>query len=145
MAAGRRWLERATATTTEDRNMQLIGLECVGASEETLRRLAKTILSSQREDGGWAQTRFLSSDAYATGQTLVALVNTGMLKPSDAAYRRAANYLLATQHADGSWLVRSRSPKFQPYFESGFPYGHDQWISAMATGWATAALAFGLP
>jgi len=37
--------------------------------------------------------------------------------------------------------VRSRSPKFQPYFEGGFPYGHDQWISSMATGWATAALA----
>ena len=145
MAAGRRWLERATATTSEDRNMQLIGLECVGASEETLRRLATSILSLQREDGGWAQTRFLSSDAYATGQTLVTLVKTGMLKPGDAAYRRAANYLLSTQHADGSWHVRSRSPKFQPYFESGFPYGHDQWISAMATGWATAALAFGLP
>jgi hypothetical protein len=37
--------------------------------------------------------------------------------------------------------VRSRSPKFQPYFEGGFPYGQDQWISSMATGWATAALA----
>lgn len=145
MAAGRRWLERATASTTEDRNMQLIGLECAGASGETLRRLAKTILSSQREDGGWAQNQFLSSDAYATGQTLVTLVKAGMLKPSDAAYRRAANYLLSTQHGDGSWHVRSRSPKFQPYFESGFPHGHDQWISAMATGWAATALAFGLP
>jgi hypothetical protein len=39
-----------------------------------------------------------------------------------------------------SWYVRSRAPKFQPYFESGFPYGHDQWISQMATGWAAAAL-----
>jgi hypothetical protein len=36
--------------------------------------------------------------------------------------------------------VRSRAPKFQPFFESGFPYGHDQWISQMATGWAAAAL-----
>jgi hypothetical protein len=30
--------------------------------------------------------------------------------------------------------------KFQPYFESGFPHGHDQWISAAATAWATMAL-----
>ena len=145
VAKAARWLEHAPATTTEDWNMKLVGLQCVGAGETTLRRLAKTILSAQRPDGGWSQTQFLSSDAYATGQTLVALLKTGMLKPGDAAYRRAANYLLSTQHADGSWQVRSRSPKFQPFFESGFPYGHDQWISAMATGWATTAVAMGLP
>jgi hypothetical protein len=28
----------------------------------------------------------------------------------------------------------------QPYFESAFPYGHDQWISAAATNWAAMAL-----
>ncbi len=108
-------------------------------------RLAKAILSAQRPDGGWAQTAFLSSDAYATGQTMVALVKTGLLKPGDPAYQRALKFLISTQHADGSWYVRSRSPKFQPFFESGFPYGHDQWISAMATGWAAGAVAMGLP
>jgi ankyrin repeat protein len=145
MAAAGRWLERAPALTTEDRNMQLLGLQCAGASETTLRRLAKGVLSAQRPDGGWPQTPFLSSDAYATGQTLVTLVKTGMLQPGDAAYQRAIKYLLSTQHADGSWHVRSRAPKFQPFFESGFPYGSDQWISAMATGWAATAVAMGLP
>ena len=29
---------------------------------------------------------------------------------------------------------------FRPYFESGFPHGHDQWISAAATNWAAMAL-----
>jgi hypothetical protein len=29
---------------------------------------------------------------------------------------------------------------FQPYFDAGFPYGHDQWISAAGTSWATMAL-----
>jgi len=143
LAAG--WLERASPVTIGDRNMQLLGLHCMGADERTLRRLARTILAAQGPDGGWAQTEFLSSDAYATGQTLVSLVKTGLLRPGDAAYKRAAKYLLSTQHADGSWYVRSRSPKFQPFFESGFPYGHDQWISAMATGWATTAVAMGLP
>jgi hypothetical protein len=61
--------------------------------------------------------------------------------PDAAVVARAIGYLLSTQRADGSWYVRSRSPKFQPYFDGGFPYEHDQWISAMATGWATAALA----
>jgi hypothetical protein len=36
--------------------------------------------------------------------------------------------------------VKSRSFPFQPYFESGFPYGPDQWISAAGTSWATMAL-----
>jgi hypothetical protein len=31
--------------------------------------------------------------------------------------------------------------KIQPYFEGGFPYGHDQWISQAATAWATMGLA----
>jgi len=115
------------------------------AGDSTLRKLAKTILAAQRADGGWAQNAFLSSDAYATGQTLASLAKTGMLKPGDPVYQRALKYLLSTQSADGSWYVRSRSPKFQPFFESGFPYGHDQWISAMATGWAATAVAMALP
>jgi len=51
------------------------------------------------------------------------------------------NYLVATQAADGSWHVKSRAVKLQPYFQSGFPYEHDQWISNTATAWAAAALA----
>ena len=35
---------------------------------------------------------------------------------------------------------RKRAVPFQPYFETGFPYGKDQFISAAATGWATMAL-----
>jgi hypothetical protein len=34
--------------------------------------------------------------------------------------------------------------KFQPYFESGLPFGHDQWISAADTAWAVQAIAFGV-
>jgi hypothetical protein len=48
---------------------------------------------------------------------------------------------LKTQRADGSWYVQSRAIAFQPYFETGFPYGKDQFISAAATNWATMALA----
>jgi len=36
--------------------------------------------------------------------------------------------------------VKTRSIWIQPYFESGFPYGTDQWISAAGTSWATIAL-----
>jgi hypothetical protein len=36
--------------------------------------------------------------------------------------------------------VRSRTWPFQPYFDSSFPHGKDQWISAAGTAWATLAL-----
>jgi len=139
-----RWLQSTKATTGDDRNMQLIGLKAAGVDSRVLQRLAKAILTMQHADGGWSQRAELSSDAYATGQTLFALASTGVMQSRDPVYQRGVRFLLATQHADGSWYVRSRSPKFQPFFESGFPYGHDQWISSMATGWAAAALTIGM-
>jgi len=36
----------------------------------------------------------------------------------------------------------SRALKFQPYFQSGFPYDHDQWISQAGTALAVIALTF---
>jgi len=55
-------------------------------------------------------------------------------------YRRGVAFLMRTREADGSWHVRSRAFGFQPYFESGFPHGHDPWISIAATAWAVIAL-----
>jgi hypothetical protein len=72
---------------------------------------------------------------------LSTLYREGFLKKSDAAYARGVGYLLKTQFPDGSWYVRSRSPKLQPYFQSAFPYDHDQWISTSATAMAVMALA----
>jgi hypothetical protein len=60
-------------------------------------------------------------DAYATGQTLYSLSVGNAASPREPAFQKGVNYLLSTQYADGSWYVRSRAPKFQPYFESGFP------------------------
>ena len=96
--------------------------------------------AAQRGDGGWAQTQYLDSDAYATGQSLYALQVAG-ISPQNPVYKRGTAYLLSTQLEGGSWHVTSRSPKFQPYFESGFPHKDDQWISAAATAWAVVALA----
>jgi hypothetical protein len=50
-----------------------------------------------------------------------------------------------TQREDSSWYVKSRSRPFQTYFESGFPHGSDQFISAAASGWAVAGLAQSYP
>ena len=95
----------------------------------------------QRADGGWAQLPMLASDAYTTGQALVALGQAGAMAASDLAYKRGIEFLLNTQREDGSWYVKSRAIPLQPYFESGFPYGPYKWISAAATNWAAMALA----
>jgi len=57
-----------------------------------------------------------------------------------AAFRNGMAYLLRTQAEDGTWHVRTRSIPIQPYFDAGFPYAHDQWISAAGTSWAAMAL-----
>ena len=137
----KQWLLRANPVTTEDFDMRLTGVTAAGASASDLRKLAEPILARQRPDGGFAQRDGLASDAYATGMTLWTLVNAGVLRPTDEVFRKGAKFLLATQASDGSWHVSSRATKFQIYFESGFPYGHDQWISTMGTGWAASALA----
>jgi squalene cyclase len=104
-------------------------------------RAARALLAEQRSDGGWSQLPTLGSDAYATGQAMVALAESGVVTPADARYRRGVRFLLDTQLADGSWFVRSRAIPIQPHFESGFPHGKHQFISAAGTGWATMALA----
>jgi hypothetical protein len=136
-----RWLQSNKPLTTEDRSFRLMGLAWGGGNADAIRRAATELAAIQRADGAWSQREEMTGDAYATGLAMYALRESGALAASDAPIQKGAKYLLSTQRSDGSWYVRSRSPKFQPYFEGGFPYGPDQWISAMATGWATAALA----
>ncbi len=134
------WLKQARPKTNEDRAFQLLGLAWAGANEDAMKDAARDLLAEQRPDGGWRQHDSLTSDAYATGQALTALHEVGALAVTDATYKRGVAFLLSTQLEDGSWYVQSRSIPFQPYFESGFPHGHDQWISAAATNWAAMAL-----
>ena len=135
-----RWMEKAEPASTEDHVFQVLGLTWGGGSRETIRKTASQLLALQRSDGGWGQIPQLASDAYATGQALVALRESAIIAPDDAQYQRGVRYLVHSQMEDGSWLVRTRSPSFQPYFDSDFPHGYDQFISAAATNWAVMAL-----
>ena len=137
----REWLTTAPATATEERAFRLLGLRWSGASQTAIDRAVRELLATQREDGGWAQLHTMTSDAYATGEALVALREGGAIAADNRAYRRGLEFLLRTQFEDGTWFVEGRSVPIQAYFESGFPYGVNQWISAAATGWATMALA----
>jgi hypothetical protein len=138
------WLKSLKIVRTEDAFMRLSGLQWSGATAGDLRSAAKEVLALQRPDGGWGNNPYMPSDAYITGGALVALAESKAIEVSDGAYQRGIQYLLSTQFPDGSWHVRSRAIKFQPYFESGFPFGHDQWISAAATSWDAQAIALSL-
>ena len=144
IARGLAWLKQTKPVRAEDSSMRLSGLTWGGASEGDLKSAANGLLSLQRPDGGWGNNPYMDSDAYATGGALVALAESGVVNVNGSAYQRGVKYLLSTQFPDGSWHVRSRAIKFQPYFESGFPFGHDQWISTAATAWASQAIALSI-
>jgi len=137
----RAWLIDAHPKSTEERAFRLLGLSWAKAPKAIIDRAAADLQAIQRDDGGWAQEETMATDAYATGEALVALRESGACGPADRAFRKGIEFLLRTQIDDGSWIVESRAVAIQAYFESGFPYGVNQWISAAATGWATTALA----
>jgi hypothetical protein len=164
------WLRQTQPRETEERVFRLWGLQFAGAAPKDREAAVADLLRTQRPDGGWSQldgpaeppknphdpgrgaagrdanaTTAHASDAYATGSALVALHLAGGVATALPVYQRGLAFLIRTQRDDGSWFVKSRSHPFQPYFESGFPYGPDQFISAAASGWAVAALALACP
>lgn len=145
VSKARRWLEVTTPKDTEDRVFRLLALKAASSPEESLRKAADDLLATRRDDGGWSQLDGGKSDAYATGTALVALHTAGRLATDGPAYRGGLRFLIADQRGDGSWFVASRSKPFQPYFESGFPHGKDQFISMAATSWAVTALSLACP
>ena len=120
--------------------MQLLGLHWAKAQPKLRDTRVRELLALQRPDGGWAQTPYLRSDAYATGQVLYTLRQLGV-PATNAGLQRGTAYLQRTQAADGTWHVVNRAMKLQPYFQGGFPYDHDQWISHAGSAWAVMGLA----
>ncbi len=139
------WLAKRQPAASEESAMRLLGLVWGRAPRAAIGEAANRLASVQRPDGGWAQLPALESDAYATGQALVALRESGRFQPASPAFIKGVKYLLGTQQPDGSWHVRGRSLPVQPLFESGFPHGRDQWISAAGTSWAAMALSLAAP
>ena len=135
------WLSKAKAKSTEDATFRLLGLSWASAPSGDARQ---ALLALQRADGGWSQTPQMSSDAYSTGQAIYALSQAASMKLTDPRIEQAITWLLTTQKPDGSWMVesRQRSPATvsPPFFESEFPHGKNQYISAAATAWGAMGL-----
>ena len=142
----RKWLEMAHTDQQQEIAFQLLGMHWCGSNADYKIKVAAKLRSMQNEDGGWSQLPTMKSDAYATGQTLYALYESGMEKPESVVYQKGLDYLLKTQDDKGAWFVATRSFPIQPFINSEFPpYDDNQFISATATNWAVMALLNALP
>jgi ankyrin repeat protein len=138
------WLLAAETKSAEERGMRLMGLVWTSAPKPRVEAAIRDVRAEQEAGGGWSQFGRTAPDAYATGLSLFALCVAGV-PPTDAAYQKGVAFLLGTQYQDGTWLVKTHSFPVQRYFESGFPFGRNQWISSAGTSWASLAIAQTLP
>jgi len=144
ISRARRWLWVTDAHSAEDRSMKLMGLVWTKAARVQIDAASHQIVSRQLSGGGWAQRDGMTPDAYATGLSLYALHIAGV-PPTDTSYQNGVRFLQQTQYQDGSWLVKTRSYPTQPYYETGYPFGNNQFISAGAASWSALAIAYTLP
>ena len=131
------WLAKHAPQSTQERMMQILGLKWAGAQaglRETRTKEVDRPATPRRRLGA----NSVSGERCLCYRPVLYTLHheTGFASADDPAFRRGVEFLLRTQKEDGSWYVKSRAMKIQPYFQSGFPYDHDQWISASATAWA---------
>jgi hypothetical protein len=103
------WIAANQPVTTQDAVFALLALTRFGSPEQRrfVHRLRDRLLAEQQSDGGWSEApQGPGSNAFATGQVLYALKQTGASVDSQV-FRRGVGYLLETQirgtQADGSW------------------------------------------
>src|ERR1700733_12074031 len=138
------WLLAVDARSAEDRAMKLMGLVWTKPPRSDVEAEVRQVLGQQQIGGGCPQRAGMEPDAYATGISLYALHTAGISSTNDA-YLKGVRFLQQNQYQDGSWLVKTRSYPTQPYFETGYPFGNHQFISAGAASWSALAIAYTLP
>jgi hypothetical protein len=134
-----RWVARTEPRLNEDRVWRLLGLAWAGKDNAAMSQAIVDLQRMQRNDGGWSDLPTLESSIYVTARAAVALQTAGITS-ADQSVKRGLEFLLINQMEDGSWFVRTRALALQPFFDSGFPHGVNQAISAAGTSWATLAL-----
>ena len=91
------------------------------------------LLTLQNTDGGWAQVKDRTSDAYATGQVLYALSLAGVSPETDGV-KKAVAFLVSTQRDDGSWPMTKRTHPGETPTQNVVP------LTYFGTAWATLGL-----
>ena len=91
LARARRWLVKSVPVSNEDGALRLLGLRWSGASKAALLQSGGDVLRTQNPDGGWSQMPGMQSDAYATGQSIAALLSANVVPAEHAAIRNAVS------------------------------------------------------
>jgi len=134
---GMAWLDGAELSDKHQvKVLKLLVAIRAGKPRDKLQAIIDELLAQQRTDGGWSQTAEMTSDAFATGQTLYVLSLAGYTAERPE-IKRAIDFLIATQKPDGSWPMTSRSTP------DGKPGGAKllRPITCAASAWATLGLA----
>lgn len=136
------WLDGHEPKDTESAAWRLLGLYWQGRGGTDLRNAARPVLDAQQPDGAWRQHALRPTDVYATGLALTVLLQTGQLDIEDARATAAVAWLIDQFDQEArAWRVATRRRVMGlPYFETGYPFGEDQFISYGASAWATTAL-----
>jgi hypothetical protein len=131
------WLAGARLSDNlQDKVLHVLLALRAGKSRHEMQIVIDALLARQRSDGGWSQTATMTSDAFATGQTLYVLALAGYTAEQPD-IQRAINFLVATQKPDGSWPMTSRStPDGKPGSAKLLTP-----ITCAAAAWATLGLA----
>jgi hypothetical protein len=137
---GLQWLAEAPV----DDDLQVTALRLLLATRldrprDERQPLITSLIERQNPDGGWGQTRDLSGDGYATGQTLYVLVTAGVDRDA-ATVRRAQEFLVKGQRKDGSWPMIPRAAE-----PGGKSSENDGPITYVGTAWATLGLVRSAP
>jgi squalene-hopene/tetraprenyl-beta-curcumene cyclase len=133
-AAG--WLSRNPAADShQGLAMRLLVNQRLGKPADDTKPLLESLLGQQNEDGGWSQSKKMTSDAFATGLALYVLSGQ-KAEGVEKAVRRAQAFLARTQQADGSWPMASRAA--EP--PGPGPAGNLGPIRYFGTAWATIGL-----
>jgi hypothetical protein len=115
LAKATTWLDGTKLPNNlQDKVFKVLLQSRAGKTRDAMQSTTDEILAMQQGDGGWRQNAEMTSDAYATGQTLYALSLAGYTAERPE-IRRAVDFLVATQKPDGSWPMTSRStPNGEP-------------------------------
>lgn len=131
------WLDGSKQPATlQNKVFQVLLAARAGKPRAEMQATIDEILALQQPDGGWRQIPEMTSDAYATGQTLYVLSLAGFTADHPE-IKRAIDFLVATQKPDGSWPMTSRStPDGRPGSAKLLTP-----ITCAASSWATLGLA----
>jgi hypothetical protein len=106
-----KWLSETKSDDDQQSTaMRLVLWKRLGRPAKEWQPLVQRIKERQNADGGWSQSKEMTSDAWATGQALYALANAGV-KSGEPVIQRAQAFLAKTQAEDGSWPMTSRPTK----------------------------------